>query len=92
MKNRKISDAIGYLDGDLVSEAVTYKKSTVKAQILRWGALAACLFFSAPFFLVEGVSCGVALSVATDSRYAAKVCFCFFFPLFKEGVGVALFS
>ena len=45
MKNRKISDAIGYLDGDLVSEAVTYKKSTVKAQILRWGALAACLMF-----------------------------------------------
>ena len=43
MKNRKISDAIGYLDGDLVSEALTYKKSTAKVQILRRGALAACL-------------------------------------------------
>ena len=43
MKKNKISDAIGYLDGDLVSEAANYRKSTSKARILRWGTLAACL-------------------------------------------------
>ena len=43
MKQTRISDAIGYLDGDLVNEAVNHRKSTAKVRILRWGALAACL-------------------------------------------------
>ena len=43
MKKTRISDAIGHLDGDLVSEAVTYRRRTVKTRILRWGSLAACL-------------------------------------------------
>ncbi len=43
MKKNRISDSIGYLDGDLVSEAVTYKRNTARRQILRWGSLAACL-------------------------------------------------
>ena len=43
MKQTRISDAIGYLDGDLVSEAATYRKSRAKVRALRWSALAACL-------------------------------------------------
>ena len=43
MKNRKISEAIGHLDGDLVSEAASYQRTSAKIRALRWSSLAACL-------------------------------------------------
>ena len=46
MKNRRILDAIGYLDGDLVSEAADCRRKTAKIRALRWGSLAACLLIA----------------------------------------------
>lgn len=39
----KMANAMGYIDDDLVSGAVEYKRSKKKNSWLKWGAMAACL-------------------------------------------------
>ena len=39
----KFSDAMSELDDNYITEAIRYKKKTVKSRIIKWGALAACL-------------------------------------------------
>lgn len=43
MKTPRLSDAIGNIPEDLISEAVTYKRVSKKKSFIRWGAIAACL-------------------------------------------------
>ena len=43
MKKTRISESIGYIDGELVSEAVSYKKNVTATRFVKWGSLAACL-------------------------------------------------
>ena len=43
MKTPRISEAIGNIPEDLVSESVTYKRANKKKAFIKWGALAACL-------------------------------------------------
>lgn len=43
----KMAKAMGYIDDDLVSGAVEYKRTTKKNSWLKWGAMAACLFLVA---------------------------------------------
>lgn len=42
MKTPRIAEAIGHIDEDLVSGAVSYKRATKKSSFIKWGALAAC--------------------------------------------------
>ena len=42
MKTQKMVDAMSYIDDDLVSDAITYKKAQ-KRQWVKWVSLAACL-------------------------------------------------
>ena len=39
----KMAKAMGYIDDDLVSGAVEYKRTKKKNSWLKWGAMAACL-------------------------------------------------
>lgn len=43
MKTPRISEAFGNIPEDLVSEAVTYKRTTKKKAFIKWGVIAACL-------------------------------------------------
>ena len=49
MKTPRISEAIGNLPEDLVSGAVTYKRTNKKKVFIKWGSIAAC------FCLVVGI-------------------------------------
>ena len=42
MKTPRISNAIGNLPEDLVSDAVTYKRTNKKKAFIKWGSIAAC--------------------------------------------------
>ena len=42
MKTPRISEAIGNLPEDLVSDAVTYKRASKKKAIVKWSSIAAC--------------------------------------------------
>lgn len=42
MKTPRISEAIGNLPEDLVSDAVTYKRTNKKKAFIKWGSIAAC--------------------------------------------------
>ena len=42
MKTPRISEAIGNLPEDLVSDAVTYKRASKKKSFIKWGSIAAC--------------------------------------------------
>lgn len=42
MKTPRISEAIGNLPEDLVSDAVTYKRANKKKAFIKWGSIAAC--------------------------------------------------
>lgn len=42
MKTPRISEAIGNLPEDLVSDAVTYKRASKKKAFVKWGSIAAC--------------------------------------------------
>jgi hypothetical protein len=42
MKTPRISEAIGNLPEDLVSGAVTYKRTSKKKSFIKWGSIAAC--------------------------------------------------
>ena len=42
MKTPRISEAIGNLPEDLVSDAVTYKRTSKKKSFIKWGSIAAC--------------------------------------------------
>ena len=42
MKTPRISEAIGNLPEDLVSDAVTYKRASKKKTFVKWGSIAAC--------------------------------------------------
>ena len=39
----KMAKAMGYIDDDLVSGAVEYKRTKKKNSWMKWGAMAACL-------------------------------------------------
>ena len=45
MKTPRISEAIGNLPEDLVSDAVTYKRASKKKAIVKWSSIAACFLF-----------------------------------------------
>ena len=49
MKTPRISEAIGNLPEDLVSGAVTYKRTSKKKSFIKWGSIAACFVLAFAF-------------------------------------------
>lgn len=71
MKKTRISESIGYIDGDLVSEAVGYKKNKAAIRFVKWGSLAACLMavVMAAVLILPALSGGAVLVGGIERNY-----------------------
>ena len=71
MKKTRISEAIGHIDGDLVSEAVTYKRNAQSIRFVKWGSLAACLMavVMAAVLILPALSGGAVLVGGIERNY-----------------------
>lgn len=57
MRTPRIVEAMNYIDDDLVSWAVEYKRNNKKKNWLKWGAIAACLcLILASFPVIQNMS------------------------------------
>lgn len=61
MKTPRISEAIGNLPEDLVSDAVTYKRTNKKKAFIKWGSIAAC-------FMVMVMAATLIIPMLNDSK------------------------
>jgi len=68
----RIANALEYIDDDLISGAVEYKRTKKKNRLVRWGAVAACLclvlFGLLPFTNKDGASGFALTAYALDAN------------------------
>ena len=71
MKKTRISESIGYIDGDLISEAVGCKKNRAAIRFVKWGSLAACLMavVMAAVLILPALSGGATLVGGIERNY-----------------------